>query len=779
MRFALLPLLLLVALVAVPGYAAPPAPAKHIENFTARDYRGKETSLADYAKSKAVVVAFVGVECPLAKLYGPRLAELAAEYEPKGVAFLCIDSNRQDAISEIAHYAREHVISFPVLKDVGNAIADQFGAQRTPEVFLLDADRTVRYAGRIDDQYGLGNSSGYAQAKVRNRFLGDALDEVLTGKPVSLAKTDVQGCLIGRVRDAKKDSPVTYSNQVARILQNNCVECHRAGQIAPFALTNYDEVAGWADMIEEVVREQRMPPWHADPKFGKFSNDRSLSEQDKKALYAWVKNGAPEGNPADLPKPITYPETWQIAEPEQVVYMDDKPYAVPAEGTVEYQYFMVDPGWTEDKWVKASECLIGNRSVVHHVFVFAISPENPLAKLSGYLGSKVQPSIGDGSVRLIAGAAPGTPPASGPAGAAQRVTAGTKLMFQMHYTPNGTAQEDRTCVGFTYARPEEVKHSVDVRMATNFSFVIPPRADNYPVESVYKFSKDALLLNLTPHMHLRGKSFKFDLKYPDGTVETLLSVPRYDFNWQVIYTYGTPKFVPAGTEMRCLAHFNNSESNLANPDPNSPVSWGDQTWEEMMIGWFNSTEDVYPSDREGAASRTERFVADARRNPPKIGKFLGRAAEGALKSEAAMEKFLDRLAKELPQVDRICVSVVDGGQVRFLQVAQPHVLDAPLGRAERTYPADKSSLAGYIRAAEPAMNPDLAAAAGDDAAMMSRVLGSSVHLPINVGGRPATISFWSLEKNAFPDPAVDLLRQVTKLVESGAGSGQQAASSRQ
>src|SRR5262249_37436472 len=161
--------------------------------------------------------------------------------------------------------------------------------------------------------------------------------------------------LIGRVREIKKDSPVTYSNQVARILQKNCLECHREGQIAPLALTKYDEVAGWAEMIEEVVRDQRMPPWHADPHVGKFLNDRSLSDEDKETLYAWVKAGAPEGDPKDLPAPVDFPETWQLGKPEQIVYMNDKPYDVPAEGTVEYQYFMVDPDWKEDRWIKASE----------------------------------------------------------------------------------------------------------------------------------------------------------------------------------------------------------------------------------------------------------------------------------------------------------------------------------------------------------------------------------------------------------------------------------------
>jgi thiol-disulfide isomerase/thioredoxin len=770
MRFASFFLSLAVAFALACGNAATAAETaapKQIKDFKARDYRGRDTSLAEYADSKAVVVAFLGTECPLAKLYAPRLEELATKYKSQGVAFVAVDSNRQDSLAEIANYARVHGVSFPILKDLGNVIADQFGAQRTPEVYLLDNDRVVRYAGRIDDQYGLGNTSGYAQAKVRHRFLADALDELLAGMPISEAHTMAPGCLIGRARDPQPNAPITYSNQVARILQKNCVECHRAGQIAPFALTNYDEVAGWSEMIQEVVREQRMPPWHADPKYGKFHNDRSLCDADKESLYAWVKAGAPEGNAADLPEPVRFSENWQLGEPDQVVYMNDKPYDVPAEGAVEYEYFMVDPGWTTDRWIKSSECRLGNRSIVHHIFVFAVAPENPLAKLNGPLGTGVQPGLGDNSMRLIAGAAPGTPPGTGPEGAATRIPAGTKLLFQMHYTPNGSPQQDRTCVGFHFAKPETVNRSVEVQMAINPTFTIPAQSDAYPVKSAHKFGKDALLLNLTPHMHLRGKSFRYDLKYPDGKVETILDVPRYDFNWQVTYQFETPKFVPAGTEMQCLAHFDNSSANLANPNPDASVSWGDQTWEEMMIGWFTGTDDVYPDDVTSGQSRGARFLAALDRDPPKLNKTLSRAAEGAMKSQPTIDKFLDRLARELPQVDRICVSTVDDGKLQFARVAQPPVFDSWLGRDDRSYDANESTLAGYIKSAQPVVNPDLSTIGGQDMAALRRSLGSSVHFPITFAGRPATISYWSKEKNAFSQPAIDFLREVTARVSAG------------
>ena len=363
---------------------------------------------------------------------------------------------------------------------------------------------------------------------------------------------------------------------------------HRA-----LALTNYEEVAGWAEMIEEVVREQRMPPWHADPKSRQVPQ-RSQPERRRQGDDLRLGQTASEGNSAELPEPIEYPEDWQLGEPDQVVYMNDKPYDVPAEGTVEYEYFMVDPGWTEDRWIKSTECRIGTRPIVHHIFVFAVSPENPLAQQSGPLGTGVQPGLGDERAP-DRGAAPGTPPATGPAGAATLVRAGTKLLFQMHYTPTACATGPH---GSRLSLCQAGRSDPKCRRANGDQpFVHHSGASGQsPVRSAHKFNKDALLINLTPHMHLRGKAFRYDLKYPNGSTETILNVPHYDFNWQVTYLLESPKFVPAGTELQCLAHFDNSSANLANPDPDSPVSWGDQTWEEMMIGWFTETDDVYPSD---------------------------------------------------------------------------------------------------------------------------------------------------------------------------------------
>ena len=340
---------------------------KKVSDFTLPDVHGNNHSLSDY-DGKLVVLAFIGTECPLAKTYAPRLRELSAEFEKQGVAFLGIDSNQQDTLTELAAFARVYEIPFTILKDKNNELADKIGAVRTPEVFLIDRDRVIRYWGRIDDQYGFKTGAGYVKPKLNERCLANAITEMLAGKQVSKPVFKADGCFIGRVTKTKPHGEITYSKQVARIMQARCVACHREGEVAPFTLGSYDEVVGWAETIREVVQEGRMPPWFADPKFGHFINDARLSDEEKQTLYDWVDNGCPKGDDKDLPEPRKFVEGWQIGEPDQIVYMRDEPYKVPAEGVVEYQFFSVDPGWKTDKWIAGHGSSPGQprRRAPHH-----------------------------------------------------------------------------------------------------------------------------------------------------------------------------------------------------------------------------------------------------------------------------------------------------------------------------------------------------------------------------------------------------------------------------
>ena len=555
---------------------------KKVENFSLQDFRGKTVSLIDQKEKSFIVIAFLGTECPLAKLYGGRLQKLSREFSEQGVAFYAIMSNQQDSLTEIAAYARKHEITFPVLKDAGNRVADQFGARRTPEIFILDAERKIRYHGRVDDQYGVG----YLRDEPQREDLKVALTELIAKKPVSIASTNPVGCFIGRIREPDSNSIVTYSNQISRIFQKHCVECHRKGEIAPFQLTEYQELAGWAETIAEVVRDQRMPPWHANPAHGKFANDRSLSEKEKELIYQWVEHGAPEGNPADLPVPKKFITGWKLPQkPDAVFYMDDKPFKVPAQAGkrgVKYQYFTVDPGFTEDKWLTGAEALPGNRAVVHHILIFARPPSGKQVRAFG---------AGD---QFLVGYVPGSREVMLPEGMAKKVPAGSKLVFQIHYTPIGSEQLDRSKVGLIFTDESKVTHQVVTAQVINQDFVrrrisIAANDDNFKMEGTSPPNdRSALLLGFMPHMHLRGKAFRYELrKTPDQPGEVLLDVPAFDFNWQTAYKIEKPIPLKTGDYIHCVAHYNNSDSNLSNPNPNVPVSWGDQTWNEMMIGYFN------------------------------------------------------------------------------------------------------------------------------------------------------------------------------------------------
>jgi mono/diheme cytochrome c family protein len=499
-----------------------------------------------------------------------RLKEWHDQYAPKGVQFLAVNSNPQDGVEEIARHARQYGIPFPVLKDAGQKVADLLKAERTPEVVLLDARRAVCYHGRIDDQYGVG----YRRAKPNRRDLAEALDEVLAGRPVSVARTPAAGCLIARPKAPASAGTVTYANQIARLFQKNCQECHRPGEIGPFALTTYEHAKGWAEMIRETVGDGRMPPWYADPRYGKFANDRRLSGEEKETLLAWIEQGCPKGDDRDLPPAKAWHEGWWLGKPDAVITMTED-FIVPADAGkkgVPYKYFTVPTNFTEDKWVQAAEARPGNRAVVHHI-IATVSTPGEAPRQRGDRGS------------YLVGVAPGEEPLVLPPGMAKKIPKGASITFQMHYTPNGVEQKDRSSVGFIFCKEPPTQLVRTAAIATR-DLAIPPGAPDHQVGSSAKYDKDIVILSFMPHMHLRGKDFEYRVEYPDGRSEVVLSVPRYDFAWQMRYVLAEPLRLPAGSKVVCTAHFDNSKNNPNNPDPTATVGWGPQTWDEMMIGWM-------------------------------------------------------------------------------------------------------------------------------------------------------------------------------------------------
>ncbi|HMO92854.1 MAG TPA: redoxin domain-containing protein [Pirellulaceae bacterium] len=549
--------------------------------FSLKDYRGQLYRSSDFETS-VIVVVFMGTECPIAKLYASKLQKMQDDFAGQ-VQFFLISSNQQDSLVKLGHFVRSHQLSIPFLKDPGNLVADKFGAQRTPEAFVLDSRREIVYQGRIDDQY----SYGVQRAQADYHYLFDAVNAVLSHTEIKIKSTEVHGCIIGRILPAKTGGAVTFANQISRLLNQHCVTCHREGEIGPFCLTDYAEVAGWAGMIAEVVSSNRMPPWHANPDHGEFANDARLSDEEKAMIIEWVEAGAPLGDVEQLPTIPEFSEGWRIGEPDLVVRMSERPFEVPATGSVPYQYFEVDPGFTEDKWVRAAECRPGAREVVHHIIV-GIRGE-------GEFGRRRRGVHDDLDSEWLSATAPGAPPLQLADGYAKLVPAGSRLIFQMHYTPNGTRQSDLSEIGLIFADPQSVKKRVLTQQLHNARFEIPAGDPHYEVQASTRIERDAELLALFPHMHFRGKAFKYLLQLPGVESEILLDVPRYDFNWQNSYVLKQHRFLRAGSEIKGIAIFDNSSGNLANPDPSKPVRWGDQTWEEMMIGYFDLAIDIAES----------------------------------------------------------------------------------------------------------------------------------------------------------------------------------------
>lgn len=538
--------------------------------FQLADSTGEPFVLASATAPKLTVVCFLGTECPMARLYGPRLSKMAERFADDGVQFVGINSNRQDSMTDIREYVKTYNVEFPMLRDVGNKVADRFQATRTPEVFVLDQSLKVVYHGRIDDQY----APGVSRIKPDRLDLQQAITEYLAGKPVTVARTDAPGCLIGRVRDqeSRVDNGITFAEHVAPMLHRHCIECHREGEIGPFSMESYDEVAGWADTMLETIDDGRMPPWHADPNHGKFQNARDMPEEDRQILRDWIAGGLPEGDLSQVPELPEIVSGWQMAkEPDMVLKMRNRPYTVAAEGTVEYQYFVVDPKFTEDKWILDARTIPGNRAVVHHIIVYIRPPE--LSQFSG--------------VGWLTSYVPGARPVKLPKGRARLIPAGSKLVFQMHYTPNGEEQDDLSQLGLIFADESEITHEVYTIAGVDQQFEIPPGEANYQVHSsVNRLPNDSELLGIAPHMHFRGKSFKlWDGDGEDANI--LLNVPAYDFNWQHVYQLEKPLPLNDVERLRFLVTFDNSDANPFNPDSSKWVAWGDQSWEEMAIGFFD------------------------------------------------------------------------------------------------------------------------------------------------------------------------------------------------
>jgi hypothetical protein len=415
--------------------------------------------------------------------------------------------------------------------------------------------------------------------------------------------------MLSAAANSANTTPVTFTKDVAPILYAKCATCHRPGEMAPMSLINYKEVRPWAKSIREKVVSRAMPPWYADPNHGQWANDASLTAAQIETIRAWVDGGSKEGNLSDLPPAPKFADTgWKFGKPDVVLTMTEEA-SIPADGTVPYRYYVIPTNFAEDKYVQFAEIKRGEPSVVHHVIISAREPGNTPLPPAGEIkfdrqqfnpeaardpqreGSPIQQGVRSSDGQVI-GWAPGMSPLTLKAGQAKLIKKGSVLIFQMHYTTNGVAAKDRTSVGLWFAKGPIEKRMITRGVATDpRKLVIPAGEANFESRSSMVFTEDVHIDSFMPHMHVRGKDFEYKLILPDGTEKILLRVPKYDFNWQLSYFAKEPIAVPKGSRLECLAHHDNSTNNKFNPDPTKPVLWGDQTWEEMMIGWIDYTID--------------------------------------------------------------------------------------------------------------------------------------------------------------------------------------------
>ncbi len=595
---------LLVLLLGVQAYAL--APQERVENFHLLDEQGASHELYYYSDMKAVVVMVQGNGCPIVRNAMPRFKELRDEYAAQGVQFLMLNSNLQDHRASISQEAEEFGYDIPILIDDSQIIGESLDLVRTGEVFVLDPKTwAVTYYGALDDRLTYENQKQEAS----EHYLQDALDNMLAGEAVAVASTDALGCLINFPEKTQRaqHASISYTEEIAPMLEENCVACHRQGGIGPWAMTDYNMIRGFSPMIREVVRTERMPPWHADPAFGHFSNDRSLTPEQTQTLVHWIEAGSPRGEGPD-PLAAIDPDwgVWAVAEPDlgEPDYIIDIPAAeVPATGVVDYKYHFVPNTVGKDIWVKAAEILPGDRGTVHHVITQFGQIETE-GRRKGRLKRE-----GQGGLR---GYVPGMTSQLFPEGTGVFLPADSTIEFQMHYTTNGKAGVDESKLGlWVYEEPPE--HQVFSMFMMNGKIKIPPHAKNHGEVAEQVISKAAIVYNLLPHAHFRGKAMEFSVVYPDGTEEVLLKVPNYDFNWQTTYELAEPKYIPAGSKLVNRSWWDNSAQNPANPDPTIEVTWGEQSFEEMLFGAvlmrFLSEEEIAEYEAEFQAEADAQELA--------------------------------------------------------------------------------------------------------------------------------------------------------------------------
>lgn len=612
---------LITALFCSVGYA------DRAENFSLLDHTGKSHELYYNRDAAAIVIMMQGNGCPVVRDSLAEYQALSEQYGAQNVKFLLLNSNLEDDRPAIAKEAAEWGINLPILDDDTQIIGESLNVNHNGEVLLINPENwEIVYRGPIND----GFTDEPQNAGTQQHYLANALAKLLSGAELEPAQVESAGCPINFPQRGLQHANISYAETIAPLLQENCVHCHVEGGIGPWAMTSYNMVRGFAPMIREVVRTKRMPPWHADPHIGDWQGDRSLAAEDVRTLVHWIEAGAPRGegdDPLESLAPLS--DAWPLGTPDLVIEIPG--YEVPASGTVDYQFPYVKNELDHGVWITAATVLPGDRSVVHHVLAGSVEGDAPPNREDSVMQN------------YIIGYAPGVESYVMPEGTGVYIAPGGFFTFQLHYTPTGKVTLDQSRMGlYLSATPPEnfLRHQVVVSPTIS----IPPNTSEHAEAAYYQFQDDAIIHTLFPHSHYRGRASTFEIEYPDGRLETILSVPNYDFNWQRGYNPVEPIEVPAGSRLIHRTVYDNSAQNPANPDPNKTVGWGLQSWDEMLYGAFSYSwvrETTANPIHDKQLSEVTRFIG-----------FLDKDMDGKLSWDEMPQQFKQRLGLGIIAIDK-------------------------------------------------------------------------------------------------------------------------------
>lgn len=584
-RLLLLAAVLLTASMAIGQEIAAIKIGQEVPPLEFKDIRYLRRTLSDLPESKVIVLAFQKVDCPISKRYMPVLKKFSADYQPRGAQFAGVNVGSEDSIQDVAEQSLDYEIEFPVLKDFDAKAARRLGIERVPEVAVLaaiaaekDAPKKWRlvYRGRIDDQHRFGGS----QPAATNQELKDAIEAVLSDREIKITSAPAEGCLISFDEPQPPKTTVTYAEHIAPLFKKHCVDCHRPETAAPFELRTYQDAVAHADMIAEVVREQRMPPWYGAAKYKHFVNKRGMTADERTTVLHWVRSGKARGDDAQLAPseaPANASGKWLIGKPD-LILNEALPHQIPAEGVIPYRYSLYTHVFLQETWLEAIQVLPDNPAVVHHCNAGFVK-----------LGENVS------TRNFLTGYVPGGQPMTLPKGVAVRIPPGALVGIQIHFVPTGKPEKCNISIGFRYAHGA-VKQQLRFELLDAHRFTIPAGAPLHPISASRTLQHDAIALGLFSHMHLRGRSMTFQAHRPDAEPETLLVIPNYSFGWQHGYQLEPGKFrYPKGTRLEVVARYDNSAFNPFNPNSKADVREGPQSFDEMINGfvfYVDANEDL-------------------------------------------------------------------------------------------------------------------------------------------------------------------------------------------